>query len=133
MCKCVAFRQVRGKERELSKMREVISSLKEEMDVVAKENAERQARALACAAKASEKAGAERAADDKMGERMARLQERMHGLQAEVRALKQKESSAQKGEFRGSSTGCTDSPFAFASVSTLDVSELNGLGVTVCE
>ena len=88
--------QVKTKERELAKMKDVIGQLKEDMDLVAAENAERQSRAAAAAKRTEEKAKAERTADQALGERMVRLQERLQGYQTEVRGLKQKETTAQK-------------------------------------
>eukprot|EP00966_Prymnesium_polylepis_P218974 5067222-Prymnesium_polylepis.1 len=88
--------QVRAKERELGRMRDVISQLKEDMELVAKENAERQAKAVKAAAAKADKDKAERQVDEKLGERMLKLQERFQVLQAEVRTLRQKEGAAQK-------------------------------------
>ena len=68
------------------------ASLKEEMEVLAAEHTERMTRVSERAARAEAKADA----DAHAKERMARLQERLQGLTAEVRNRKQKEDEAKR-------------------------------------
>lgn len=80
----------RKKDSELSRMRTAMADLREEMTLVAKENAERSARAAALSAKLEAKAS-EREEEGKLASRLSALQERHTKLLTEVRALKQRE------------------------------------------
>lgn len=71
-------------------MRTAMSELREEMSLVAKENAERSARATALSARLEAKAS-EREDEARLASRLSVLQERHSKLLAEVRALRQRE------------------------------------------
>jgi len=83
---------VRGKERELTKLREALASLKEEMETLAADHSERMTRVSERAARAEAKAATETQAS----ERVSALQERVAKLGEQIRVAKSREQSARR-------------------------------------
>lgn len=83
---------VRGKERELTKLRDALATLKDEMSTVAAEHSERMARVSERAVRAEARAQAESQAS----ERMSVLQEKLLRLTEQVQGAKHREEEALK-------------------------------------
>ncbi|EOD09036.1 hypothetical protein EMIHUDRAFT_452946 [Emiliania huxleyi CCMP1516] len=84
----------RRKDSELSRMRGAMAELREEMQLVAKENAERAARADELSTRLEARA-ADQAAEERLGDRLTVLQERHTKLINETRNLKAREEAAR--------------------------------------
>jgi hypothetical protein len=84
---------LRRKERELRRMKQVIAILKDDLERQAATNQERLGRVTDLSAKADARA-VEHQTDERICSRISQLQERLHGLSAEVRTLKHREGLA---------------------------------------
>lgn len=119
--------QVKAKERELTKMREALTTLKAEMDFLSKDHAERFTRVSERAARAEAKA----ANDAGFRERMVRLQERLQGLASEVRMAKQREDAAKRAAAEADAAASTAQGLASRTAAELvrlqsEVTDLRG-------